>query len=580
MISAHPAKPENKRKFVPATFVVTEWDKLQPFYDRLLAEDPADAAEFEAFLGRINELESIIQEDFAWRYIHMTCDTQNPEKVEAYQFFLKNIMPNLSAYEDKLNRKIYTHPMFNSLDPVTFKTFQRSLKMDIELFREENIPLQTEEQTTSQEYGALAGKMTIEHDGNTLTLQQASKLLESDDRSVREEVWRKVMGRRKEDREKFNEIFDKLVSVRASISRNAGFSSFTDFKFSSLGRFDYDREDVCKFHDSIEKVVKPVFRELMEERRKRLGLEFLRPWDLSVGIFGETPLRPFQSAKELVNGSIAILSHLRPELGDMIGLMDSQGYLDVESRVGKAPGGYNYPLAESGIPFIFMNAAGTQSDVTTMLHESGHAVHAFLTHEIPLNVLKRMPSEVAELASMTMELFALENYEVFYPDDVERVRAMKEQLLRCIVIFPWIATVDAFQMWIYDNPDHSREARSAKWAELYVRFHGETINWSGLEGELENLWMKQGHIFDVPFYYIEYAMAQLGALAVWRNFKQNPEKGLDAYLNALKLGYTRVIPEIYEAAGIRFDFSEAYVRDIVTYCLDAYKALKPEEVSA
>lgn len=294
---------------------------------------------------------------------------------------------------------------------------------------------------------------------------------------------------------------------------------------------------------------------------------------MQIDIFGEEPLRPFEGAEELVDKTLNALADLKPALSDMIRLMHERGFLDLESRVGKAPGGYNYPLAESGIPFIFMNAAGTQSDVITMLHESGHAVHAFVTNEIPLVALKSTPSEVAELAAMSMELLALEGYKEFYTDKESLIRAQKGQLSRCITIFPWVATVDAFQQWVYNHPAHTAEERNQQWKSLYKRFHGDYVNWEGLEDKLENLWLKQMHIFEVPFYYIEYAIAQLGALAIWRNFKLNQEKGLEDYLNALKLGYTRSIPEIYETAGIRFDFSEPSMREQVEFCMEAYEAL-------
>jgi len=271
--------------------------------------------------------------------------------------------------------------------------------------------------------------------------------------------------------------------------------------------------------------------------------------------------------------SVEALSKVKTELGDMIMIMDQKGFLDLNSRVGKAPGGYNYPLMETGIPFIFMNAAGTQTDVITMLHESGHAVHSFVTRNIGLNVLKQPPSEVAELASMSMELLCLDYYDVYYKDQASLIRAQKGQLVRCITIFPWVATIDAFQQWVYDNPIHTHDERNEAFESLYIRFHGEAVNWEGFEGIRLNLWLKQMHVFEVPFYYIEYAIAQLGALAVWRNFKKDPEHGLNQYLEALKLGYTKPIPDIYEKAGIRFDFSEDYMRETVEFCLQEYRDL-------
>jgi oligoendopeptidase F len=561
------------RQFVPPSFEVKDWETLAPYFEELLTETPDSVAALEAYLRKRNELEAIVAEAYAWRYIRMTCHTQEKAYEEAFQAFVQQIMPQLSSYSDKLNRKIAANPYFDQLPDDPYLTHVRQLKRQIELFREANIPLSTEAQTTSQQYSALTASMTIEYEGKTLTMQQAGKYLEVQDRAVREAVWKQMQARRDQDRSQLEGVFDQLVGLRHQMAQHAGYDSFTAYKFDAMGRFDYSLADTHAFHEAVETVVKPIYQQLLEERRARLGVDRLRPWDLAVDIFGDAPLVPFDEASQLLDRSMAALSHLRPEMGEMLRIMDRMGYLDLESRPGKAPGGYNYPLMETGVPFIFMNAAGSQVDVITMLHESGHAVHSFVTRDIPLNDLKQPPSEVAELASMSMELLCLDHYDQFYSDEEALRRAQKNQLLRCITIFPWIATVDAFQQWAYDHPDHHPDAREQAWLEIYHRFHGDTIDWTGFEAAQAGLWLKQGHIFDVPFYYIEYAIAQLGALAVWRNYREQPQEALNQYLDALTLGYTRPIPDIYEAAGIRFDFGVAYMRECVAYCLEAYEAI-------
>ncbi len=562
-----------KRTFIPYDFEIKSWEDLKPHYDFLIAQEPDSVESLEAFLRQINELDSVVAEDFAWRHIKMTCDTQDESLRQSYQVFVQEIMPHLSVYEDKLNRKIVANPHFARLDPQKYRTYTRQLEREINLFRKENVELKAKDQSVSQEYGAISGKMTIEHEGQEITLQQAGKFMESRDRALRQEIWEKTAKRRLDDAESIQNIFDQLVKLRHQMAQNAGYDSFTSFKFDQMGRFDYKLSDTYAFHEAVEKVVKPVYEQMMEERREKLGLEVLRPWDQSVDIFGDEPLKPFDEANELLTKAISVLSGLKPELGEMIGLMNHMGYLDLDSRVGKAPGGYNYPLMEVGVPFIFMNAAGSQTDVITMLHESGHAVHSFLTRDISLNALKRTPSEVAELAAMSMELLSLDGYAEFYGDEEELARAKKNQLQRCIVVFPWIATVDAFQQWIYDNPNHTAAERNAAWSDLYRRFHGDVVDWTGYVEMMDTMWLKQGHIFDVPFYYIEYAIAQLGALAVWKNYKENPQQGLQQYLDALALGYTHTIREIYQTAGIRFDFSADYVKQSVDFCLAAYQEL-------
>jgi len=560
----------DKRRYIPKDFSISDWSSLEPFFKSLLEEQLNSLTKLEAFLFKMDELEAIISEDIAWRYIRMTCDTQNETFTKSYQYFIAEILPHLSSYEDKINRKIVGNPYFNQLSKERYGTYTRALKRQIEMFREENIPLITDQQATAQKYSALIGAMTVEINGQTYTLQQAGKLLEEQDRKLRKQSWEKVQARRLEDKKKINELIDKLIATRTQIAHNAGYESYTQFKFDQLGRFDYTLKDTHTFHDAIEKVLKPVYIQFLKERMAKLGQTELRPWDLQIDIHGDNPLNPFKDSRELIEKTIAILAKLKPELGGMIRTMDKEGFLDLESRIGKAPGGYNYPLSETGIPFIFMNAAGTQSDVTTMLHESGHAVHSFLVQDIRLNSLKHTPSEVAELASMTMELLSLDFYSEFYDNADEEKRAKKEQISRCLMVLSWIAAIDAFQQWLYDNPKHTHEEREKVWVSIYKRFHGDLVNWEGYEESLHNLWQKQGHIFEVPFYYIEYGIAQLGAIAIWRNYQTNPSKGLAQYISALKLGYTETIPVIYEAGGIKFDFSETYVKELVAYCMEQY----------
>ncbi|MEM6261439.1 MAG: M3 family oligoendopeptidase [Bacteroidota bacterium] len=569
-----PSTKPKKRTFLPNDYHLTDWNSAKVYYEALLAEEPRSVEELEVLLKKADELEAVIREDQAWRYINNTRFTNKSEYQEAFLFFIQEIQPQLTTYQEKLNRQIFENPFFAQLDDSRFFTYKRTLKRQLELFQEENVTLNTEIQRSGQTFTQVVGGMSIEHEGQDLPLQQAYKLLEETrDREARQELWEKVVARRTQDQDQLQNLFDKLLTLRTKVAQNAGFESFTDFSYARLLRFDYTREDVIKFHQSVERVITPIMQELMEERRQILGVDVLKPWDLGVNIFGDEPLKPFDGERELTAKAVSMLSALKPELGEMIALMDEVGYLDLGSRLDKAPGGYNYPLPESGIPFIFMNAVGSQKDMITMLHESGHAVHAFLTQPIELKALKHTPSEVAELAAMTMELLGMEQYKYLYDEESLLSRAKKEQLIRCIMVMPWIATVDAFQHWLYDNPNHTQAERNAKWKELYLRFQGQSVDYTGYEEELENMWLKQFHIFEVPFYYIEYALAQLGALAIWRNYQQDPEKGLADFLEALKLGYTQPIPEIYQTAGINFAFSEDYLTDIMGHCIEAYRAL-------
>lgn len=567
--------PERKkRRFVQEDFVVTDWSELEPYFNRLLNAPLDDVPSLEAWLRQVSELEFVVHEDKAWRYIRMTCDTENETYRAAYDDFTTNILPHLSRAGNGLLNKLYASPAFAELDSEAWKVLIRTTRNRIELFRDANIPLLTEARTRAREFDELAGALHVVLDGKKLTLQKAASMLESPDRTFREKIWRKITSARLGNRDKLNALYSDLVRLRTQIARNAGYQSYSDYKFVELGRFDYDRSACYEFHRSIEKVIQPVLKAQSAERQQLLGLDELRHWDLSVDPRGEAALKPFADTDELIEKSIRVFDRLDPRLGAQIRIMREMGHLDLTSRLGKAPGGYNYPLPETGVPFIFMNAVGTQSDLTTMLHEGGHAVHSFATRPIDISNFRNLPSEIAELASMSMELLTLDFWDEFYDDPETLRRAKREQLIRPFSLLPWIAAIDAFQLWAYDHPGHSVEEREATWKELFLRFHGDFVQWDGDEDVLASLWQKQGHVFDVPFYYIEYGIAQFGAIAVWRNYRRNPEKGLQDYLNALALGYKRPIPEVYEAAGIRFDFSEDYIRELVDFVMEELEAIE------
>jgi oligoendopeptidase F len=335
--------------------------------------------------------------------------------------------------------------------------------------------------------------------------------------------------------------------------------------FKALGRFDYTVQDCFDFHKAIETETLPILDDFAKARKESLKVDSLRPWDKAVDPELRPPLKPFGSGEELTEKTIEVFRRLDPYLGDCLAIMRQMGHLDLESRKGKAPGGYNYPLAEIGVPFIFMNATSTLRDMVTIMHEGGHAIHNFLTRELELNDFKSTPSEVAELASMSMELLSMDHWDVFFEDEAELKRARREHLEDIIETLPWVATIDQFQHWIYEHPTHSLEERRAAWNEIFGRFSDRVTDWSGLEKERDYLWQKQLHLYEVPFYYIEYGMAQLGAIAVWRNFRRNREEGLAGYRRALALGYMKSIPEVYAAAGIRFDFSREYIRELMDF---------------
>jgi oligoendopeptidase F len=391
---------------------------------------------------------------------------------------------------------------------------------------------------------------------------------------VRKEVYEKIQRRRLADKDTLDELFNKLIKLRHQVAINAGFENFRDYMFKALGRFDYTADDCFRFHEAIEQELVPLFKQFSEERKSKMQLDKLTPYDTEVDVSGKPALKPFDGGEDLLNKSIACFYRIHPYFGEKLETMKQHKLIDLESRAGKAPGGYNYPLAESGAPFIFMNAANAMRDLTTMVHEGGHAVHTFLTNNLALNDFKRAPSEVAEVASMSMELISMDAWDVFFNDADDLIRAKEEQLKDSLKTLPWVATIDAFQHWIYTNPNHTVEERTAAWDTCFERFGSNFVNWEGYEEFKNNLWQKQLHLFEVPFYYIEYAIAQLAAIAIYKNYKENPVKAILEYMDALKLGYTKSIPEIYETAGIKFDFSTAYIRGLVDFMKEDLSNLK------
>lgn len=562
------------RKFVPEDLTVTNWESIEPYFKDLAERNITSKNELEQWLKDSSELEAVLSEDACWRQIKMTCDTENKSLEEAFVFFVTQIQPKIQPYADKLNRKLVASPFTKELDQEKYFTYLRTVKKNIDLFREENIPLQAELSVLGQQFGVISGKMTVEVDGKEYTLQQAAKFLESHDRKLREEVYRKIGERRLKDKDTLNDLYTQLVHKRQEVAKNAGFENYRDFKFAELGRFDYTKEDCFQFHDSVKKYVLPLVNKIQQAKKKKLGLDTLRPWDLDAEPEGTEPLRPFKTGGELLQKSIACFQQVRPFFADCLRKMDEMHRFDLESRKGKAPGGYNCPLAETGAPFIFMNAAGQMSDVTTMVHEGGHAVHSFLAHPLELSAFKEYPMEIAEVASMSMELFSMDYWDVFFSNPEELKRAKQQQLERVITIFPWIATIDKFQHWVYENPSHTTEERAAKWMEILHEFSTQTVDFTGLENYRTYSWQRQLHLFEVPFYYIEYGIAQLGAIGLWMQYKKDKDAALDHYMQSLSLGGTTTLPRLYEAAGLTFNFSGDNIKKLMEFVNGEMQALE------
>lgn len=562
------------RTFLPVNYTITDWPSIQIIYNNLLARNFSSLGDLKQFLADWSELEGALEEDAGWRYIHASCDTTDLAAKNRYEYYITEIAPHITAVTDALNQKVLAAKETEILrKEMQYDIFFRKIENQLRCYKEENIAIQTEIQLNTTQFGVISGAMVVDIAGQELTLQQAAAHLESIDRAFRKEVYDKVQERRLQDKDDLNLLYSKLINQRHRVALNAGFKNFRDYAFVVMNRFDYTPEDCFSLHTAIKKEIVPLLNELAEDRKEKLGLSVLQPFDHAVDIKNRKPLRPFTDTSELIAKTTAIFERLDPFFGDCLRTMEKMGHLDLGSRKGKAPGGYNYPLDETGVPFIFMNAAATVRDLVTMFHEGGHAIHAFLVHNLRLNAFKHCPSEIAELASMSMELLTIPHWDLFFTNQEDCNRAKKEHLIHVISCLPWMATIDAFQHWVYEHPGHSLAERTASWNHIFSNFSDGITDWTGYEEVKNHLWQKQLHLFEAPFYYIEYAIAQLGAIGVWKKAQENPKEALNGYINALKLGHTTPIREVYATAGVGFDFSREHIRSLAQFVRTAWDKL-------
>ncbi|MBG87759.1 MAG: peptidase M3 [Verrucomicrobiales bacterium] len=557
-----------ERQFVPADVDLGSWDAIEPLFDRLerVSAEGQSVEDLERWIGNWSELSAAIDEEDSRRYIAMTCHTENAEAEKAHLDFLENVEPHVKTRQFRLAKTFLEHPMRSELPKERYEVFDRDTKLTVELFREENVELETQIAKFSQQYQKLSGSLTVNFRNEERTLVAMARFLEEPDRATREEAWKLTANRRIDEKENLEEQFERMLELRQKTAANAGFENYRDYVHKRMGRFDYTPDDCFKFHAAVEQVIVPAVKAMQARRCKQLGIDRLRPWDTAVDPLNRPPLRPFEEVDDLIGRTQSIFDQLDDGLAGGFTTMREKKLLDLGNRKGKAPGGYQSTLNEARLPFIFMNAVGLQRDVETMLHEAGHAFHALATREDDLHWYRHAPMEFCEVASMAMELLGNDFLEEFYsPNDANRARRV--HLEGILNILAWIATIDAFQQWIYTHKGHTRAERTVAWLEIRRRFGGD-VDWAGLKLAEENLWHRQLHIFGCPFYYIEYGIAQLGALQVWANSRKDKAKALADYQAGLALGGSRPLPELFERAGCRFQFDAEIVRPLVDLVQD------------
>jgi oligoendopeptidase F len=551
------------RKFVPADLEPSDLPRTTTLYRDLMDRKLDTPEQLSKWLSDFSELASVVDEFGSRRYIDKSCHTDDEAIKKRFFQFVEEVEPQLKPLAFGLQRKYLTSPARGNLTGIRFDVLIRRWQADVDIFRDENVPLETDITRKVTEYDEINGRMTVNFRGKELTMQQAARYLEDTDRATRQEAWELTTRRRLQDREPVESIFEALLPLRNQVAKNAGLSDYRAYQWKANKRFDYTPDDCLRFADAIAETCVPIQRRLDRKRAADLKLQIIRPWDSAVDPKGRPPLRPFDENQidNFVGKTREIFNRLSPELASDFDQLRTRGNLDLQSRKGKQPGGYLMPLEESRQPFIFMNAAGLQRDVETLLHEGGHAFHHLAAGGEDFVFIRSAPMEFCEVASMSMELLGSEHFEVFY-NEADSARAKRKMIEGIIGFFPWMAIIDSFQHWIYTHPNHGRDERKATWLKLLDRFGGE-VDWSGWEVSRESLWQRQGHIFHAPFYYIEYGIAQLGALQLWMKAKEDPHKALANYRAALALGGGRPLPQLFSAAGIVFDFSQRTLRPLM-----------------
>jgi len=564
------SSPEFPRQYVAEDACFDTWETAEPYFKELVERPVATLEELEKWLIDDSELEACFDEEGTKRYTAMTCRTDDEERQMRYMHFVQNVQPHAEPWHDKLRRKFVDLAEKLALPPKRYEVLERSMRNAIELYREKNIPLLVENQRLATEYQKITGAMTCEYDGREQTLQEMARYLEEPDRTVRHEVWRLSADRYLQDSEALDKLYEQMVTLRHQIALNADCKDFREYMFKAMERFDYTPADCLAFHDAIEHVVVPAAGKLADQRRAKLDLPSLRPWDMAVDPENRPPLRPFKEVDELIAGCSRIVHRVDPELGGVFDTLRDREVLDLDSRKGKAPGGYQTSFAELRLPFIFMNAVGTEGDVRTLLHEGGHAFHTWACRQEPFISYRSAPLEFAEVASMAMECLTLPHTTEFFGDDQNR--ATKRFFEKIVCFFPFMAAVDAFQHYVYTHVDEGIEGWKDYWQSLAKRFSPE-LDLTDLDRENRHSWHKKLHVFEVPFYYVEYGIAQLGALQVWRNSLADYPQAVAQYRNGLALGGSRPLSELFEAADCRFDFSAETLRPLVDAVMAKIDAL-------
>lgn len=564
-----PPLREFPRSFLPNHITLEKLSEIEPLVKDLLARNLDTQIAFSEFFTDYSELVAALSETGSRLYIDMTCQTDNEAASKAYLSFIETIAPSWEQWLQDLHIRIHNSEFKHTLPTDIYGEWEESLARKIALFRPENIPLQTQIALLSKDYQEWMGSLAANWNGEEKTMTQLEKILESPSRLDREKAWKLITSKRLEKAGDFNRLFFEMKTAREKQAHNAGYPNYIEYVFASYDRTDYTADDCATYHEQILKYVVPLYTSILKHRKEKLGIEVLRPWDLNCSATGKDALKPFNGSDELCNKISKAWNNIDPEFAGYFNRMEKEGLLDLENRKGKAPGGYQSSLEEKRVPFIFMNAVGAHKDVMTLFHECGHSWHEFLARNLSLCEVRHAPMEFCEVASMSMERAGLGQLELFYTSE-DAARALASEEEEVIRLLIWVAVVDQFQSKIYSTPKLTTDMLGQIWRDLYQKYF-PAVDWSGFEKELTHAWHKQLHIFEYPFYYIEYGIAQIGALQ-WENaYKQNPTKALAKYKEALSLGGTKGLRNLFKAANLEFSLNPGIIEPLAQQCYEKWQ---------
>lgn len=560
-----------KKNFKNLNFEINGWEDLKEYYDEILKRKINNGLDLLKLLEDFSLISEFVSESYGWAYINMTRDTQNKEYRKRFLVFNDQIEPKLKEINFEILKKIVNCEYLSELDQTKWGLLIKRFKNEVEIFRKENIQLDIEITKKTMEYQQTIGSIVVNFKGKEYTLPQMALFLQSKDRDERKEAFDAVVKKRIEYSDRIENILSELTSLRNQKAKNSNFKNYVELRFRELERFDYGVKECEEFHNSVLEVVTPIYGEIIKEKAKKMNIEKLKPYDLSATLPDEKVLKPFENIEDFIKKSKMVFYSVDKRFGEVFEKIVEKKHLDLESRKGKAPGGYNYPLYKTGLPFIFMNSSGVHSDMKTLMHETGHAVHTLSVKDLFTYFYKSTPSEIAEFASMGMELLTYDKWDIFYKDQQSLKQAKKKHLENIISFFPWCAVVDKFQHFLYSKNNISSSERKDYFKNIYSEFSEKFVDWSDYNDYLKISYQKQLHIFEMPFYYIEYGIAQLGALQLWINYRKNPKKAIDDYLSALNVGSSLKISDVYQIANVRFDFSKKIMEELISFTFDEYK---------